>query len=254
MRFTARFGLIAVAAMALLMPAAVTSPAQAQQLTFDNAVDGGTLTYDGALGSDTLDGANILFDSILGTGTASNDGVELYCADNTTDATGSCTLNFSTGVSNTEGSDFVIFDGGGTFTLTGAAWDCGNDGCGDIGDVLIADGTLITGTWTGGGITPSVTCDASGACTGAGNGSDTKDADLAAFYGLDENFTFSSTQITIESCTTDPAGGFSCTVSEADMTNTGTVARVPEPATLGIFGIGLIGLGFVMRRRKRHAA
>ena len=44
MRFTARFGLIAVAAMALLMPAAVTSPAQAQQLTFDNAVDGGTLT------------------------------------------------------------------------------------------------------------------------------------------------------------------------------------------------------------------
>ena len=68
---------------------------------------------------------------------------------------------------------------------------------------------------------------------------DTKNAALLAFFGLpaNTNFTFANTEIFM-----GPDG----TVTESDLTN---MAQVPEPASMALFGLALLGFGAVTRRR-----
>ena len=186
---------------------------------------GGSLTYDGAGGP--LVGADIVFVEIQGDGTPLNNGVTLQCTD--------CTLNFTTGANTQEGPSQWIWDGGGTFTLTG-----------DIAALGLDDAVLVSGTFTGTPNTPGLVSTDSTALF-VSIGIDTKHTELASFYGLGTEFKFANTEIALGTFTDLPDGSFSATPNQADLVNT----AVPEPATLLLLGSGLAGVGAFNRRRVR---
>ena len=80
--------LSAVSIAALLAGIPDAGAATTPTVLFDDAtVDGGSFSYEGTGGA--LSGDNIRLDTILGAGTASNDGVALTCED--------CTFGFVSG-------------------------------------------------------------------------------------------------------------------------------------------------------------
>src|SRR5687768_4296997 len=93
-----------VMVLALVIGAWGTS-AQAATITFDQIIDGGTLSYDGAGGA--LVGTDISMDTITASGVP-NPGI-LTCV--------GCVLNFTTGANTLEGPAFWNFASGGTFTI-----------------------------------------------------------------------------------------------------------------------------------------
>ena len=192
-------------------------------LSFDDGANpqDGIVTYDGAGGS--LVGTGIDFYDIIGNDTPLNSGVALECR--------GCELSFTTGLNIVEG---VInrFDSGGLLTLIGEVYD---------GVTLVASGVLASGSFTNNPVANVV--GTSGLFLAIGV--DTKNQDLLDFYGLNNPFKFASTQIALGSCTAigDP-GGVQCNVQNADFEN----VAVPIPGTLGLLGIGALGL--VARRRR----
>lgn len=76
-------------------------------------------------------------------------------------------------------------------------------------------------------------------------GPDTKDSDLLTALGLDPLllFKYEGTEITT---TTDCPSGVAICAGSTDVLNT----SIPEPGSLLIFGTGLLGLGFLIRRRR----
>lgn len=210
---------------------AVAAPAHAVTLTFDQSgPSGGTLAYGGEGGP--LTGSGIGFDEITA------GGVTLVCVD--------CTLSFVTGANTSEGPVY-IWDGGGSFVLTGSAVDPGGDGVlGGGDDVVVAPvgTTLLAGQFQG----PVVGAPGGGGIIISGSGLDTKNFDLLIYLGLDPNqgFIFQNTEIASSGFNPGGNGGFNVTVTEADITNT----PVPEPGTLSLLAAGLVGAALVRRRVK----
>jgi protein with PEP-CTERM/exosortase system signal len=212
-----------VMVLALVIGAWSTS-AQAGTIHFDNQVlDGGSVSYDGAGG--VLVGTDILIDTITGTGVPTP-GV-LDCV--------GCVLNFTSGANTGEGPAVWTFAAGGTFTITGSAFD---------GATLVASGTLLSGhfgpgtTVTGIGSTLFV----------IGAGPDEKNPDLLAFFGVSAatEFTFANTEISAPSAVIGADGSFSGDISEADVVNT---SSVPDGgSTMALLGLALVGLGAARRK------
>ena len=217
-----------VAATALMCVVGMGTKADAALLIdFDNIVfDGGTVTQSGG----HWVGTNIIFDSVFLKDTTLVDpiaGVQCGATSGGTAAASpaeTCKLNFNTATN--------------TFTVTApnGLYAIGADllpYSADRGGLVVGAGsTVLTGSFTAfGGI--------GGVVFGA-SGIDSKNAALLQFFGLapNTNFVFANTEIYM-----GPNG----TVTEADLTN---MAQVPEPASMALFGLGLLGFGAVSRRRR----
>jgi hypothetical protein len=192
----------------------------------------GTLSYDGTLG-DPLVGAGIDFVTIKGVGTPSNNGASLTCE--------GCKLNFTTGGSLDEEipgfpADAWVFDGGGTFTITGTAKDSSN--------TVIASGILVSGFWGGAvALRPSTQLDT------LGFGSDTKNSGLLTFFGItNPNFSFSQSNLGQLTSFNNSTKAFTAKVMNADFQND---TPVPEPNSPLLFGLGFLAMGLLRQRRMK---
>lgn len=218
---------IGLLAGAALLAVIQTPAAQASALLdFDQTgLAGGTIAYDGLGGP--LVGDDIGFDHIIGFGTPINDGEKLE---------GDMRMDFITGNQTFAGPGNSGFWGGpGSFTISGTVFDTNN--------VQVASGTLVSGTFTS-----ATLVEGANEVSFASVGVDSKNEDLAAYYGLGPNdWTFGATSITAGVFRSDGAGGLIADVGEADFKNTKVV---PEPGTLGLLGVGLASLGFALRRRR----
>lgn len=206
---------------------------------------GGTVVFDGT----KLVGTNIGFDLMSAAGTSS-DGV-FHCSTaggGVTMGTTRCGLSFTTGnlVSVTPGgpnTNTYIFGPGGSLTLTGYLSTATP---GNTAPIIGTTPLVVSGSFNSYSITlQAPPSGIGGTGVGAGIGFDFKDPTMLAYFGLaaDTEFRFTTSQLAIGSCSA-MAAGFSCNVNNADFQNT-----APEPGTLALLGIGLLGIGLLRRRR-----
>ncbi len=231
-RWLSPVGILFIAVLGFSLSA---GPAQAMSiLSLDQVTGGGTLAYDGAGGP--LFGTDIVFESLTGTGTPLNDGAVLTCE--------GCLLNFATGANTSEASPNYTWAGGGSFTLTGSVKD---------GGTLVASGVLVDGTWADpvSGSIIDLPVPLPDQAFVAGTGTDQKHEGILAYFGLGNDFVFTSTQISADVTFNPVTKAFSGPVSSADLTNTPT-ATTPEPGTMLLLGVGAAGLGLGLRRRRKR--
>lgn len=209
--------------------AAWAAPASASELTFDQLIDGGTLSYGGSIGN-PLVGTDIRFDTI------SDGSATLECRD--------CTLDFTTGGSTSESAALNTYSAGGTFVLTGFAYSGADLDPSTADGSLEASGILLTGTFTG----TQFLIDGGTQLTFNGFGIDSKNQDLLDYFGItDTNFVFANTDISATT-SVNIRNAFNVNVAEADITNTSVAA--PEPASLLLFGTVMLGGARAFRRRR----
>jgi PEP-CTERM motif len=222
--------LLALSAVLLLM----VVPAWAiPHISFEDLDEqGGDVSFSGNLG-DPLVGSDIVFDTVLGPETGATN---LTCV--------GCLLDFTTGAFSFAMGNSQFFEGGGSYVLTGSAFD---------GATLVASGVLLSGVFDDFVIATLNTTVATVLVTGGGT--DVKNPDLLAHFGLVNPFTFAQTEITSDAVIAPPSGegnprGFSSTTINADLDNFpgGPPPIIPEPTTLLLLGAGLAGLGIWHRR------
>jgi hypothetical protein len=179
-----------------------------------------------------LVGTGIQVDNVVGIGTPNSNGVTL-----TID---SGILNFTTGNYTGAGPNTWNFGGGGSITITGGI---------DLdpltpGLEIPLGSQLLSGTFTGASV---ISFGKFFKITGA-SFYDTKDPALTAFFGLPNGTYDGNFNISFNASTS--GNSFSSTmVLSGDLTN----SPVPEPATMLLFGCGLVGIG-IFARRKFHRA
>ena len=218
---------LATVALLLLVPsAALALPTIAFDTTPGGA--GGTLTYDGAGGPAI--GTDIVFVNL-----ASN--AETPLNPNTTLACVGCTLDFTTGANLQEGPPGWVWDGGGSFVLTGSVPALG----------LGAGTVLLSGTFAATENTPGLAGTTPSALFFA-VGVDTKNTVLAAHFGLGPDFNFANTEIALDTFTELAGGAFSAVPNQADIIN--TTAVVPLPPTGLLVGLGLLLMGSAASLRR----
>jgi hypothetical protein len=193
---------------------------------------GGTIVFDGT----KVIGTNIGFDLMNASGTIA-DGV-YHCSNaggTVTLGSTRCLLSFVSGPLDSISGTTYIFKSGGDITMSGYLTTAtpGNTGPVIAGTPLVLSGTVRAYTVTLIG----------GSGVAAGLGIDFKDLSLVEYFGTGQKFDFTMSQLSIGGCTVG-AGGFSCNVNNADFQNV-----VPEPGSLALLGLGLLGVGAIRRRK-----
>ncbi len=234
--------MVALLAGAMLMMA--TSAMAIPMLDFGlNAPTSGSISYAG--GAAPLVGTNINVDTVIGMDTGLND----FALFNILFGT----LNFTTGSVISSDATSVSFGAApsGSIALTGTV-DVNGNGIVDAGDI---SGTLLSGNFGGVSITTN-----SGQFRLAGAAfADIQNSALSTLYGLQVlgdngnpaiyDGTFNLSFFT--SNDNNLSDGFSSSrLLSGDLTN----AVVPEPGTMMLFGMGMLGLAVYGKRRMNKEA
>jgi hypothetical protein len=193
--------------------------------------EGGSINFDPS-SSNPASGNGINFDHVSGKHTAKHDGDRLP-------ATGELDFKLGNleGITNNGDTTTANFGSGGSFTLTGSFKGSG-------------DQELLHGTWNHAQVTYDNT---ENQLDLSGTGSNSADTDILDYFGIDPNsdLVFDSTNISANNPQFDPeTGAFSGDVDQADITDK-AISAVPEPAPLGLFGLGLVLLGVTLRYKQR---
>jgi hypothetical protein len=185
-----------------------------------------------------LVGIDINVVSVTGVDTSSNNGVTRTCF--------GCVLSFTTGNFSSSNAIQWIFGGvghAGTILLTGGV-DLNGNNVQDGGDIA-AGSTLLSGDFSG---PVSVTfIGGTFRIAATSNISDEKHVDLLDFYGLPNIPFFGNLNLGFNAPGLPPDAFDSISVGSGDVENMPT----PEPGTLLLLGSGLLGLGYLQRRRHR---
>lgn len=226
-KLSGRGGLIALIVAAAAVVTLSTQAMAAPSITFDDNENDQNGVISHEAGGPAV-GTNIDFVSVRGSGTPLNDGEALSCI--------GCFLNFETGDLVSSGGGDYEWAGPGTFQLTGELRDGDN--------ALVASGGLVDDVFNRATVTGF-----QNSIVFAGFGTDTKNVDLLAYYGIDpefaESFRFVNTELSLGETTFGEGGAFTANVTNADLDNS-----IPVPGTLGLLGLGMVALGAAMRRNR----